>query len=155
MKRYAWIAALVLLADQLTKHLARQMTEAIPLAPGLLGLRHCENTGMAFSLLSGQPWLLGVLSLMMIALGAWLLHGYRLGPWSRTAAMLMLGGAAGNMLDRLIRGAVTDMIEILAFQFAVFNVADAALVIGCVLMALTLLCCPRDWEKHGPHMKQE
>lgn len=155
MKKYSWIAVLVLAADQASKYLARRMTSPVTLIPGLLGLRHCENTGMAFSLLSGMPWMLGVLSLLLIGVGIWVLRDYKLGLWSKTAAMLMLGGAVGNMIDRLLRGAVTDMIEVLAFQFAVFNVADAALVVGCMLMALTLLLCPDDWQKREQHKKQE
>lgn len=150
MKRYGWIAAAVIFADQLTKLLARGMSAPMTLIPGVLGLRLCENTGMAFSLLSGMPWLLGLMSLGMILVGAAVLRRYRLGRWSRIAAMMMLGGAAGNMIDRLARGAVTDMIEVLAFRFAVFNVADMALTVGCGVMALTLLLCPRDWETKQP-----
>ena len=53
--------------------------------------------------------------------------------------MLMLGGAAGNMADRLITGFVPDMIELLFVRFAVFNPADAALTVGCALIVLHLL----------------
>lgn len=146
MRRYLWIAAAVIAADQALKAFARAMAAPMTLIPGVLGLRYCQNTGMAFSLLSGQSWLLGVVSLVVIAAGALVLRGYRLGPVSRTAAMLMLGGAAGNMIDRLFMGYVTDMLEVLLFRFAVFNLADAALCIGCGLMALSLLICPDDWK---------
>ena len=101
---------------------------------------------MAFSMLSGHSWLLGVFSAAAIALGWWILKGYRLGPVSRIAAMLMLGGAVGNMIDRLFRGYVVDMFETLFVEFAVFNVADAALTIGAGLMAASLLFCPEDWK---------
>ena len=61
------------------------------------------------------------------------------------AAMLMLGGAVGNMLDRFFRGYVIDMFEALFVDFAIFNVADAALTVGTALMALSLLTCPEEW----------
>ncbi len=150
MKRAYPIAVLVLLADAVTKHLARGLREPVTLLPGILGLRYAENTGMAFSLFSGQTWLLGLLSLVCILLGWLLLRRYRLGPLSRTAAMLMLGGALGNALDRLLRGYVVDMLEVLFMKFAIFNVADAALTVGCVLMAWSLLRRPDEWAPRHP-----
>jgi len=150
MRRFGWIALAVLGLDQLTKLAARQLGEAIPLIPGVLGLRYAENTGMAFSLFSGRPWLLGILSGVLIVLGFAVLGRYRLGNTACIAAMLMLGGAAGNMIDRLFTGYVVDMIEVLFIDFAIFNVADMALTIGCGLMAWSLLLIPKDWsKKHG------
>ena len=150
MRRTVWIAVLVLALDRLTKLAAERMTSPVTLVPGVVGLQLSYNTGAAFSLFQGCPWLLGVLSLALVAAGALVLRRYRLGPWTRTAAMLMLGGALGNAVDRLFAGRVTDMVEVLAFRFAVFNLADAALVIGCALMAWTLWHRPQEWEaKHG------
>ena len=152
LKRYGWIAALALALDQLTKLWAQGLGDArLVLIPGVVGLRYAENTGMAFSLLSGRPWLLGALSAALIALGALALRHYRLGALPSVAAMLMLGGAAGNMLDRLLRGYVVDMVETLFISFPIFNLADACLTVGCVLMAWSLICRPKDWseKKHG------
>lgn len=150
MRKYGWIAVAVMALDQLTKMLAARLQAPRVLIPGVVGLRYAQNTGMAFSLFSGKPWLLGLLSLALIV-GGWLfLRRYRLGAVSKTAAMLMLGGAAGNMLDRLLRGYVVDMFETLFMSFAIFNVADAALCIGCALMAWSLIRRPQDWEKAVP-----
>ena len=150
MRHYLWIALVSLAADQLTKHWARSLTAPVALIPGVIGLRYAENTGMAFSLLSGRPWLLGVLSLALMIAGFLVLRRYRLGRLSRVAAMLMLGGAVGNMIDRFFTGYVVDMFEVLAFRFAIFNVADACLTVGCCLMAASLLFKPDEWsEKHG------
>ena len=150
MRKYWWIALASFLADQGTKLLARRLAEPVALIPGIIGLRYAENTGMAFSLLSGQPWLLGVLSAVLIIAGWLVLRRYRLGWLSRVAAMLMLGGAVGNMIDRFFTGYVVDMIEVLAFRFAIFNVADVCLTVGCGLMAASLLFKPDEWsEKHG------
>ena len=147
MKKWYWLAAVVVIADQLVKWLSASLPEgaALTLIPGVLRFTYQENTGMAFSMLSGHSWLLGLVSVGAIALGWWILRDYRLGPVSRIAAMLMLGGALGNMLDRLFRGYVVDMFETLFVRFAIFNVADAALTVGAVLMAATLLLCPQDW----------
>ena len=139
MRKEAWTAAGVFLADRLAKALSvRIPPEGTTLIPGVLGLRQARNTGMAFSLLSGHPLLLGILSLAILA-GAFLaLRGRKLSGLTRTALALMLGGALGNLADRLLTGYVPDMLEFLFVDFAVFNVADACLVTGCGLAALDL-----------------
>lgn len=150
MRKYGWIALVVLVLDQLSKLAAQRLTQAVALVPGVLGLRYAENTGMAFGLLAGRPWLLGLLSGVVIIIGLAALRRYQLGRVASVAAMLMLGGAVGNMLDRLFRGYVIDMFEVLFMEFAVFNVADAALTLGCGLMIISLMLIPKDWsKKHG------
>lgn len=136
---------MVLALDLLTKQLAQRLAAPVVLIPGVVRLRYAENTGMAFSMLSGQTWLLGLVSLACIAAGWLILRRYALGVWSRTAAMLMLGGALGNALDRLLRGYVIDMVELLFVNFAIFNLADAALTVGCLLMGFSLLRRPDEW----------
>ena len=141
-------AAVVLAADRITKELAPGIPEGgVTLIPGVLGLRYAENRGIAFSLLSGAPRLLGVLSLALIAAGFLWLRKKELKPFPLFALALMAGGAAGNMIDRLVRGYVPDMIEALFVRFPVFNIADAALTAGCVLVIASLLFRPGDWEK--------
>lgn len=147
MKRYAWIAVTVVLVDQAVKAVASTLRLNTVLLPGVLRLTYAENTGMAFSMLSGKPWLLGFLSIGLVVTGWLVLKRYPLGRLSRTASMLILGGAVGNMIDRFVHGYVVDMFEVLLFRFAIFNVADAALVTGCTLMAIALLCCPKDWSE--------
>ena len=140
-KKAMWlIAAAVFAADRVTKILAGGIPpEGIPLIPGVIRLRYAENTGAAFSMLSGHPWLLGVLSLLIIA-GAFLfLRKKNIPVLAMTGLMMMLGGAAGNMVDRFATGFVPDMIEVLFVRFAIFNVADSFLCIGCALTALSLL----------------
>ena len=150
IRKYGWIALTVLLADQAVKQLARTLNGSLVMIPGVLAFTYAQNTGMAFSLFSGQSWLMGVFSGAAILLGWLMLRRYHLGTLPCIAAMLMLGGAVGNMIDRLLRGYVVDMFEVLLFRFAIFNVADAALTIGCVLMAASLLMRPDDWrEKHA------
>ena len=140
-KLWPWgIAAAVFIADRMTKILAPRIPEdGQALIPGVLGLRYAENRGIAFSLLSGMPWVLGLVSLVIIAAVFFFLRGKKLRAMTLAGLMMMLGGAAGNMLDRFIHGFVPDMIEVLFVQFAVFNVADMFLCIGCGLVILQLL----------------
>ena len=142
MKRKAMglIAIAVFAADRVSKILACGIPpEGIPLIPGVVRLRYAENTGAAFSMLSGHPWLLGVLSLLIIICGFLFLRKKTLPALAMTGLMMMLGGAAGNMADRFATGFVPDMIELLFVRFAIFNVADSFLCIGCALTAVSLL----------------
>ena len=140
-KLWPWgIAAAVFIADRVAKILAPRIPEdGQALIPGVLGLRYAENRGIAFSMLSGMPWVLGLVSLVIIAAVFFFLRGKKLRAMTLAGLMMMLGGAAGNMLDRFIHGFVPDMIEVLFVQFAVFNVADMFLCIGCGLVILQLL----------------
>ena len=140
-KLWPWgIAAAVFIADRMTKILAPRIPEdGQALIPGVLGLRYAENRGIAFSMLSGMPWVLGLVSLAIIVAVFFFLRGKKLRAMTLAGLMMMLGGAAGNMLDRFIHGFVPDMIEVLFVQFAVFNVADMFLCIGCGLVILQLL----------------
>lgn len=141
------LAGAVVAADRVTKMLAPGLpADGVTLIPGVIGLRYAENKGMAFSMLAGKPFLLGILSLVVIAAAFLILRKKRLAPFPVTALMLMLGGAVGNMLDRFFTGFVPDMIEFLFVRFAIFNVADTALTVGCGLMILSLLFRKKDWE---------
>lgn len=153
MRNYAWIALMAVALDQVSKWGARRLTAPLTLIPGVIRLRYTENTGMAFSLFSGRPWLLVILSLALVTLGALALHRYQLGTLSKTAAMMMLGGAVGNLIDRVFLGYVVDMVEVLFVSFAIFNVADMFLTIGCILMAASLLWRPQEWSERDGHSR--
>ena len=144
-----WLIVIaVLILDRITKELAPGIpAEGLKLIPGVIGLRYAENTGVAFSLLSGVPRLTGILGLTVVAGGYLWLRKKEIAPFPLTGLALMAGGAIGNMADRLIRGFVPDMIETLFVNFPVFNIADSCLTVGCVLMMVSLLCRPHDWAK--------
>ena len=138
---------LVLALDRISKELAAGLPgDGIVLIPGVLGLRYAQNTGAAFSLLAGQPRLLGILSLAVIAAGFLWLRKKPLAAFPLAALALMAGGAAGNMIDRLVRGYVPDMIEALFVNFPVFNVADSCLTVGCGMLMISLLFRKKDYE---------
>ena len=96
-KMFFWAAVIVILViDRITKELAAAIpAEGIPLIPGILGLRYAENRGIAFSMLSGYPRVLGILSLALIAGGYIWLRRKNLALFPLTGLALMAGGAAG------------------------------------------------------------
>jgi signal peptidase II len=145
----ALLAFAVLAADQATKYLVEKFTavgSTRVLVPGLLNLVHTSNPGVAFGLLADSPaaWLAPVLivfSVGVIGLLSWLLvtgrGGGTLGQWGLA---LILGGAAGNVLDRVLRRSVTDFIDFYvgSHHWYTFNLADSAIVLGAGLVLLEL-----------------
>jgi signal peptidase II len=109
-------------------------------------LVHSKNPGIAFSIFAGSNshwvrYLLIAGSLVVIAIIAWYLVAAE-GVSSRAAAglSLLLGGATGNLTDRILHGAVTDFFEVLfgSYRYPAFNVADSAITIGAILILLDL-----------------
>ncbi|MGY4707213.1 signal peptidase II [Candidatus Bipolaricaulota sp. J31] len=135
------LAGFVLVLDQLVKHavvLRLGLGESFPVIPGLLYLSRIHNTGSAFGILRGQNLLLTFL-VSMISLGiVWALHrGVFRSHWERIGGGLVLGGALGNLVDRLVRGYVVDYMDFRFFP--AFNIADASVVVGAVLVAAGVL----------------
>jgi signal peptidase II len=150
------IGALAL--DQFTKYLVEHRTalgSVHTVIPGLLNIMHTSNTGVAFGIFadSANPWRAPLLigsSALVIGLLVWLLAtgraGARLGEWG---VALILGGAVGNVFDRLVRRSVTDFIDVHIgsyYHWYTFNVADSAIVIGAFLVILELF---RDHARGG------
>jgi len=149
--RWLWLALVVVIVDQLSKQLVvnkLMLHETLPLLPSLNLLR-AENTGAAFSFLSGasgwQRWFFIVLAVAVSGfLIAWLKRlttGQRL---QAVALALILGGALGNLCDRVLHGFVIDFIDVYyqVWHFPVFNIADSAITVGAVLLILDALLYP-------------
>ena len=134
------LALLVFLLDQLTKYVVRAYIPYRHSFPedGFLRITHTFNTGSAFGLFQGQNIPLILVSIVGIAV---LVLVYRSQPRStnllRLSLGLQIGGAAGNLLDRLRLGHVTDFIDV--GPWPVFNLADSSIVIGLVLLAWLFL----------------
>ncbi len=147
------IAIAVVALDQATKHLVRanlDLGEAWPDADWLLNIVYFTNSGAAFGILQGQTLFLVVTSLVGVA--AILLY-YVYPPLEhgllRAALGLQLGGAAGNLIDRVRFGEVTDFIN---FEFwPAFNVADASISIGVVTILWFFLTMESDRLRHPHH----
>jgi signal peptidase II len=144
-------AALVVLLDQLSKAWALQQLSGqgpMPFVPGLLRLQLTFNTGAAFSLLSGNTALLGLVSLLVaVALVLWIQTSPPLRRWQSLGIGLLLGGAIGNGLDRWRLGTVVDFLEFVPFQFPIFNLADVAINLAVAALAIDLL----RRASHGEH----
>jgi signal peptidase II len=145
--RYLFVSLGVIVLDQWTKWLVEIRLphhEAQTLIPGFLNLSHVRNTGVAFGLfasqgMTGGSWLLTVLGLAALtAVGVYFWYAPSKDRLLLIALSLVVGGAVGNLIDRVSSGAVTDFIDVYvgAHHWPSFNVADSAISIGIVLMAL-------------------
>ena len=148
--RYLFVSLAILVADQWTKwlvemHLPDRATE--PVVPGLLNLTHVRNTGVAFGLFAAQgttggSWLLTLLGLTALtAVGIYFWFTPSRDRLLLVALALVVGGAVGNLIDRVVAGAVTDFIDVYVglHHWPAFNVADSAISVGIALMALDSL----------------
>ena len=123
-------AGAVLLADQILKAVVLSYQHELPLKAGVFGIAYAENTGAAFGLFQGGNLLFVVLGVAVILLI--LKYRSRLeNDAERLAVSLILGGAAGNVLDRIFRGHVIDYVGVAGIPS--FNLADAALTAGAAL----------------------
>jgi signal peptidase II len=145
-----WIVAIIVALDQMTKALVRArlpLHESVTVIPGFFDLTHVRNTGAAFGMLNSVefPYKPAVMVLVaLVALGAVASYALTL-PASQQIARyglaLILGGAVGNLIDRVTVGYVLDFVDVYwrGWHFWAFNVADASITIGAILVFADLL----------------
>jgi signal peptidase II len=146
------ISFLVIVSDRLSKisiHRSMSMFDSVPVIPGWLRIVHTENPGAAFGFMAqGNPFLrtavlvgLSAVVLVFVASALWGRESTFTGAGSRLGLTFILGGAAGNLYDRIAHGTVTDFIEVYhgTWSFPAFNVADSAITVGAVLLLICLL----------------
>jgi signal peptidase II len=153
VKAAALTAAVVLVLDLVTKHLA--LARLLPGRPvavidGFFSLTLVMNPGLAFGMLAGTPagwrWLVALLSIGALAVLA--VVGLRMlptgGRFTPLALGLIFGGAVGNLIDRARFGAVVDFLDFYwrGYHWPAFNVADASISVGVLLLALRMLAAP-------------
>lgn len=154
MMRWLWISVLVVAADQLTKWLVLtglRPFEVVEIVPNL-NLTLMFNTGAAFSFLSDaggwQRWLLALLALAVTGgLTVWLARLRRDESWLAAALALIIGGAVGNLIDRVMLGHVVDFVQVylpfipleLFNPWPAFNVADSAISVGVIILFVATL----------------
>ena len=143
--KWLWLSALVVFLDQVTKLLAThslQLHTPLAVLPGFnLTLMH--NTGAAFSMLSQaggwQRWFFILLTVIVsIAIVIWLQNLQRHRRWMACCLALILGGALGNLCDRVILGYVVDFIDVYYhdLHWPAFNIADSAITIGAIMLII-------------------
>lgn len=142
---WLWATAAVIVLDQIAKQLVvRQLQwfDVVPLLPHL-NLVHMKNTGAAFSMMSDASPVLFVLLGVAVSIGIliWLRRHPRDQHLVAVALSLIMGGALGNVIDRVTRGHVVDFIDFYVgnWHFAAFNVADMAISCGAALLILDML----------------
>ena len=147
MKLFWITTALALASDVVTKWLTAQYLNGFVRLGSLLHLRRTHNTGMALGLFSDQA-LAGLLFPLTAIFCGWLLiRRYRLTRFTSLASGLVLGGFMGNYAQRLLQGAVLDMIYFPWMPWFVCNVADICICFGVALLAFSLLFRPQDWQE--------
>jgi signal peptidase II len=148
--RWLWLTLAVIAADRATKFAIERVTPdgyMREIVPGIAFLVHSFNPGIAFGFFSDSAprWaallLIAASSLIIVILGWLLVSGRAGGRMPHVGLALILGGAMGNLIDRVIHGGVTDFIELRAgsFRWPAFNLADTAITVGTVLLIFALL----------------
>jgi signal peptidase II len=153
------LVAAIIVLDQITKALVRAnlpVGDSRTIIHGFLDLAHVQNTGAAFGMLNNVDFaykpvvMVAIAGIALLAIAA---YGAQLGfqdRLARTGLALILGGAFGNLIDRAIAGHVVDFVDVYwgDLHFWAFNVADAAISIGAVLVILDTLGLGR---RHASH----
>jgi signal peptidase II len=144
------LALLIVFLDRWTKRVVAAriaMYTHIQVIPGFFRLTHTENTGAAFSLFADSPshWktvlLIGFSAIAMVVVSVLLWRQSRAMSMTGIALSLILGGAVGNLWDRVASGRVVDFLlfYIKQYQWPVFNLADSAIVVGASLLVIEIL----------------
>src|SRR6266853_4425144 len=145
-----WLPIIVVLLDQLTKALVRAMVPehaSVTMIPGLMDVIHIRNAGAAFGILNTVEFPLKTVVIAVIATAALIGVGMYAASLAhhqlvaRTGLALIIGGAAGNLVDRIAAGSVVDFVDVYwrTYHFWAFNVADSAITIGVVIMILDMM----------------
>lgn len=137
-----WIVVLaVLVADRVTKLICQQYLmplRSVPVIKGIFHLTYVENTGVAFGMLQGRNWFFIPAVIVVSALLSYLLWSMKdANRYMKVSLALILGGAIGNLIDRIWLGYVVDFLDFRVWP--VFNVADSCVVVGAILLGYLVI----------------
>lgn len=104
--------------------------------PNVLSLTYIRNTGAAFSMFSEHTWILAAISVAASIVILYIILKKNLPFWENFALAMVLGGAVGNAIDRIVNGYVVDMFKVELFNYAIFNLADAFIDVGAVIFVI-------------------
>jgi signal peptidase II len=150
-----WLPVAIVVVDQLTKAVVRAtlpLHESVTIIPGLVDFTHVRNTGAAFGILNAADFPFKTVVIALVATAALVGVGMYAASLAhhqfvaRVGLALIIGGAAGNLLDRVIVGSVVDFVDVYwrLWHFWAFNVADSAISVGVAVMILDMLTPGRD-----------
>ena len=148
---FSVLTLILIIADQYTKHLAVKFIKpvgSVEIIKNILRFSYVENRGAAFGMLRDARWVFITVTVISVAAIVWWMVFRR--PESRllrVSLLLILSGALGNLIDRIMLGYVTDMIDVAFIDFPVFNFADCCVVVGAVLFAIYVLFVYKEPEK--------
>ena len=145
-----WLPITIVAADQLAKAMVRAMLplhESITIVPGFMDFTHITNSGAAFGILDRVDFPFKTVVIAVIATAALIGVGMYAASLAhhqlvaRVGLALIIGGAAGNLIDRVIAGSVVDFVDVYwrSYHFWAFNVADSAISVGVAIMILDML----------------
>lgn len=147
---FYFIALFVIMLDQVTKAIvvkSMALYETIPIIEGVFHITSHRNRGAAFGILQDARWFFIVMTVVVVI--AIILYMPKLKGQRRLqfAFSLVLGGAIGNFIDRLLTGEVVDFLDFRLINFPIFNFADSAIVIGVVILFWDTLLQSRQEKK--------
>ena len=145
-----WLPLTIVIVDQLTKALVRAtlpIHDSVTIVPGLMDFTHVRNSGAAFGILNYAEFPFKTVVIAMIATAALVGVGLYAASLAhhqlvaRVGLALIIGGASGNLLDRIVAGSVVDFVDVYwrTYHFWAFNVADSAISVGVAIMILDML----------------
>ena len=145
-----WLPILIVALDQLTKAIVRAtlpLHQSVTAIPGFVDFTHVRNTGAAFGILNYAEFPFKTVVIAVIATAALIGVGMYAASLAhhqlvaRIGLALIIGGAAGNLLDRIAAGSVVDFVDVYwnSYHFWAFNVADSAITVGVAIMILDML----------------
>ncbi len=134
---------LIIIFDRVTKYFAVKNLyggDIVNFIPGVVQFRYAENTGMAFSMLSGARWIfIFVTVVACVGVLYYMLSNRCKSLWLYWSLGVVVSGGIGNLVDRIMQGYVVDFIEPTFVDFAVFNIADCAVTCGAVSLVIYLV----------------
>ena len=134
---------MIIIFDRVTKYFAVKNLyggDIVNFIPGVVQFRYAENTGMAFSMLSGARWIfIFVTVVACVGVLYYMLSNRCKSLWLYWSLGVVVSGGIGNLVDRIMQGYVVDFIEPTFVDFAVFNIADCAVTCGAVSLVIYLV----------------
>jgi len=145
-----WLPLVIVSLDQLTKFIVRAnvpLYSTVTVIPGFMNITHVLNTGAAFGILNAADFPFKTVVIAVIATAALMgvgMYAASLGHHqllARAGLALIIGGATGNLIDRIVAGSVVDFVDVYwgTYHFWAFNVADSAISVGVTIMILDML----------------
>lgn len=137
-----WLTLVIILLDMVSKYIVSRLlivNESVMIIKNFFNITYVRNTGAAFSIFSGSTFLVMIVSfIIIIGIIIYISKNKPSNKMEKVAYSLILGGAIGNFIDRIIYGYVRDFIEIDIFgwDYPIFNLADVFVVVGVILLVI-------------------